>query len=328
MEQLKIINEDFNNFIKPRMKEIINSKIMILNIFFNIVCLIHNQCEYKSIYPHPEFQEKTFPIYILNMEIILLKIVKKIFLCYDWKDIDKIKLFFNILIKKILIQKLEQIKQLNENEYTFHLTLYRFLGLFINYFSFNYAIKNNKSLYEGIDFIKTKLFNSKEEMEKCIDLIINDYFKMFGFITGIRNGYFNYYEYLETYNELYFNDLHFIRTDFTLLKYLISISEDKIRLHTLIKASNIENIYSFFENIFIKQNIGEKNGIEEDEKKHILQWVRFFEIIINIMKNDSAYFWTIFTSYDEIISSKTKSELFDNIINNKYFMNDLKNNIK
>ena len=46
------------------------------------------------------------------------------------------------------------------------------------------------------------------------------------------------------------------------------------------------------------------------------------------MKNDSTHFCTILTSYNDVISSKTKLELFDNISNNQYLMNDLKNNLK
>ena len=67
-------------------------------------------------------------------------------------------------------------------------------------------------------------------MQKVIDIIIEDYFKFFGFITGIRNGYFNYYDSLETYNEYYFKNLKFLKIDFTLLKYLLSMSEKKINL--------------------------------------------------------------------------------------------------
>ena len=328
LDKFKIINDDLNYFIKPKIKELINSKFNLDKIFLDIACLIHNQCEYKSIFPHPEFQERTFPIYILNIEIILIKIVNKIYLCYDWKDIDKTKNFFNCLIKKIINQKPEGIKQLNENEFSFHLTIYRFLGVFLNYLSFNYAIKNNKKIIDSIEYIKTKLFNSKEEMEKTIDIIINDYFKMFGFITGIRNGYFNYYDNLDTYNELYFNELYFLRTDFTFLKYLISMSEKKISLDRLLKSSNLENIYSFFNTIFKDNNSNEDIIIGEDEKNHVLQWVRFLEIIILIMKNDSTHFWAILTSYNDILFSKTKSELFDTIINNEYLMNTLKNNLK
>jgi len=328
MEYFKAINDDLDHFLGPKMKELINTKINLINIFLNIVSLIHNQCEYKSIYPHPQFQEKPFPTYFLNLEIILQKAINKIFLYYNWENMDSVKILFDSVIKKIINQKTEQIKQLNENEYSIHLSLYRFLGIFLNYFSFNYAIKNNKSLFDGIEYIKTTLFNSKEEMEICIDIIINDYFKMFGFITGIRNGYFNYYEYLDNYYEFYFNDLIFIKTDLTLLKYLIAMSEKKLSLDKMLKSSNIENIYSNFKTIFIGKNEDKKSEFEEEDKNNILQWIRFFEIIICIMKNDFTHFSTILTAYNDVISSKTKSELFDTISNNKYLMNDLKNNLK
>ena len=92
-------------------------------------------------------------------------------------------------------------------------------------------------------------------MEKCIDLIIHDYFKMFGFIIGTRNGFFNYYDILDTYYELYFNDLYFIKTDFTLLKYLLAMSDKKLSLDKMLNSSNIENIYSFFNKIFTEKKI-------------------------------------------------------------------------
>jgi hypothetical protein len=96
----------------------------------------------------------------------------------------------------------------------------------------------------------------------------------------------------------------------------------------MLKSSNIESIYSNFATIFIGKNKEQNNEHKEDDKNHILHWVRFFEIIICIMKNDSTYFCTILTSYNDVISSKTKLELFDNISNNQYLMNDLKNNLK
>ena len=117
MEYFLILNDDLKNFIKPKMKELFNSKINLIYIFLNLTCLIHNQCEYKSIFPHPEFQEKDFQIYFLNWEVFLLKILNTIFLCYNWKDEEKTKNFFKSLIKKILNQKSEGIKELNENEY-------------------------------------------------------------------------------------------------------------------------------------------------------------------------------------------------------------------
>ena len=322
------ISNDFCYFIRPKLKSLINSKYNLIKIVLDIACLFHNLCEYESIFPHPEFQDKKFQIDILNCELFLIKIINSIILCNDWNDKIKIKNFFDYIINKILNQNSEGIKQLKEKEYSFHLTLYRFFGIFLNYFSFNYVLNNNKNLYEAIEYIKNELFKSKEEMEKVIILIINDYFKMFGFITGIRNGYFNYYDSLEKYNEIYFNNLYFLKTDFTLLKFLLAMSEKKLNIDEILKVSNIENMYIIFNNVFKEKNLNNKDKINEDEKKHIKQWIRLFEIIINIMKNDSTYFCNILTFCEEIISSKSQNEIFNKIKNNKNMMNDLKNNLK
>ena len=323
-----IINDDFKIFNKLKMKEIIDSNINLTKIFIDISCLIHNQCEYESIFPHPEFQDKIFSFELIKCETLLMKIAYNINFCYNIEDITKIKKIFDYLINKILNQNLGGIKELKKNEFSFHLTLYRFFGIFLNYFILNYTLNNNKNIIDTIEFIKINLFKSKEEMQKVIDLIIDDFFKMFGFILGIRNGYFNYYDSLDNYNEIYFNDLQIIKYDFTLLKYLLAMSEKKINIDNILKVSNIENIYSFFNKIFKEKNLNNDKENNEDEKQYIIQWIRLLEIIIYIMKNDSTHFSNLLTFYNDIISSRIKDNLFNKIKKNEKIMIDLKNNLK
>ena len=322
-----ILGNDSIYFIKKRTKKLINSKIIILKKIVDIASVIHNQCEYESIFPHPEFQEKKFSLELINSELILIKLTNRLNLCYEWEDKDILKDFFNYIINKILNQSSEKIKQLKDNEYSFHLTIYRLFGIFLNHFCFNYALNNNKNLIDAIEYIKKEIFNSKEEMQKVIDLIINDYFKLFGFITGIRNEYFNYYDSLNSYNDIYFNSLQFLKTDYTLLKYLLAMSDKKLNMDNMLKVNGIESNYSFFTKIFKDKKLNDKKDIEEDEKKHVMQWVRFFEIIISIMKNDSSHFHDILTYYNDVVCSKTKSDLFNKIKKNEELMKDLKNNL-
>jgi len=324
-------------FTKPKIREIISSNVNLFKAYVDIVCLLHNQCEYKSIVPHPPFQEKIFPLELLNYEFYSVNIYGEINLCYDWEEESKAKEFFDYLINKILNQKSEGIKQLNNNEFSFHLALYRLFGFFLNYFSINYALKNDKNLIDSMEYIKTKLFKSKEEMQKVIDLIIEDYLKMYGFIIGIRNEFFNYYEDLSNYNENYFNDLKLLKADFTLLKYLLTLSEKKINLDYIIEKSNIEYTYSFFNRIFKKdkkdviknkENEAKQKEIDEDYKKFVIQWVRIFEIVIYLMKNDSTHFWCLLTSYEKIFSLGIKMKFFEKIKRNSKIMLDIRNNLK
>jgi hypothetical protein len=91
---------------------------------------------------------------------------------------------------------------------------------------------------------------------------------MYGFIIGIRTGFFNYYEDLSNYNEDYFNDLKLLKADFTLLKYLLSLSEKKINLDYILEKSNIEYTYLFFKRIFKEDKkdfqLGDKNESNND----------------------------------------------------------------
>ena len=52
------------------------------------------------------------------------------------------------------------------------------------------------------------------------------------------------------YSRVYFIDQQFIKLDITLLKYLLSISENDLKFYDLLKKTNIEQTFSFFQNIF------------------------------------------------------------------------------
>jgi hypothetical protein len=112
------------------------------------------------------------------------------------------------------------------------------------------------------------------------------------------------------------------------------MSEKKINLENILMASNIENNFSFFNRIFDydnlskKDNLDKKDIIDVDEKNNIFQWVRLFEIIISIMKNDSTYFYNIFSFYNNITFSKLKTDFYNKVKSNVNLMTDIKNNLK
>ena len=333
--KLEIISQDLKYFLKPKSIILINSKRNLMKIILDIACLNHNINGYTSIFPHPEFIDKTFSFELLICESSIIDIINVINSCNDWKEEEKVKHYFDLIINKILNQKKEGINQLETNEFSFHLTLYRFFGIFLNYFSINYILNNDdKNLYDAMEYIKQKLFKSKEELDKVINLIIDDYYRMYGFILGIRNGYFNYYDSLDNYNEIYFNKLYFINIDYTIIKFLLVMSEKKINIENILMASNIENNFSFFNRIFDYDNLSKidnldkKDIIDVDEKNNIFQWVRLFEIIISIMKNDSTYFYNIFSFYNNITFSKLKTDFYNKVKSNVNLMTDIKNNLK
>ena len=116
-------------------------------------------------------------------------------------------------------------------------------------------------------FLKKTFYESQEQVEKLVDVVLKDYYKFFGFLCGCKNSYFNYYE-KASLNFIIYTDFTFYKNDVTLLKYIFVLTDRKIDINSFLKLSNIENVYSKFNNIF---NLGliekEKPIPEKIEKK-------------------------------------------------------------
>ena len=327
-----IASNEFKCFTKAQYIKIIYSNNNLVKEFIDIASLFHNCFGFKSIVPHPEFQNKKAFQDVFNSELYIVLINGIIFLnlCNDFENnFDKIKEIFDYFVKKILNQKSEGIKQLEENEFSFHLTLYRIFSIFINMLIMTYSLKNNKNIIDSIEYFKNNLFKSKEEMQKLIDIIIFDYLKFFGFISGVGNEFFNYYEDLGSYTNFYYKNERLLKFDFILLKYLFAMSDKKLTLDYILRASNIENTYSFFNSIIKSENANnlEKRD-ENDQYKDIMQVVRVLEIIITIIKNDSVHMWGLLFFYQLINSGRMQSSLYDNLKKNDKITKDLENMLK
>jgi hypothetical protein len=265
LSPIQYMGNDTGYFAKPKMRKLMTEKTSIMKRVIDIICLIHNENEIISIVPHPEFQHKGIANYLINIESSLLNIVKEINIFIEWEKMEQLKDIFKYLINKILNQKKEGIKQLKEDEYSFHLGLYRCFGLFLNSFCFNFSFNNNDcKIIDAIQYFTQNFFESKNQVDEFIDIIKKDYFKLFGFIAGAKNNYFNYYNNVNNYNIKYFRDQEFCLIDFSLLKYLFVMNDTKIDIISFLKISNIENVFSSFEKSFIS-NIKNNENINKGD---------------------------------------------------------------
>ena len=258
------LRTDTKYFSKPKVKKLMTEKTSLMKRVIDMICLIHNEKEFKSIVPHPQFQNKGCSSKLIELEIKLLDVVQEINIFIDWEKIDIIKEFITYLINKILNQEKEGIKQLEDDEFSFHLGLYRCFGIIMNAFCFYYSFNKNCSLMDSVNVFKENFFSSKEQVEQFINIIIKDYFKLFGFIAGAKNNYFNYYESLYIYSNYYFLSKSMYIMDFSLLKYLFVMKEKFIELDYFLQSSNVEDVYSSFKDSFILEN--KKKDIEENKK--------------------------------------------------------------
>ena len=236
---------------------------------------------------------------------------------------------------------------------------------------------------ESINYYKKNFFDSQEQIENLIDIILNDYCKYFGFICGCHNNFFNYYDRVNDYFKLYIN-FNLYQSDINLMKYIFVLSEKDISINSYLKLSNIENVYSKFDNIFNQGNnletnkekdkiitkesikgddniyIDDNSEIQEeilddisplapidillansfnnrnrrindknqDEYNIIMQWKMLLEFPIYIMRDNSCCYWSLINNYEKMIDSDKKINLYNQIKNNKFAMEDLKNILK
>ena len=258
---------DINYFLKPKSKLLMFEKTSYFKKIIDIICLFHNIYEYKSIVPHPSFQDKSPKNLLFKIEKCLIKISGLLNCCLDFEKIDILKEIYQYIINKILNQEKEGIKQLKENEFSFFLILYRSFSIFINAFCFNHSFINNCTLLVSINFFKKTFFESQEQIENLVDIILKDYFKFFGFLCGTKNDFFKYYDKPNLYFG-YYTEIFSYQNDVTLLKYIFALTERKIDINSYLKLSNIENVYSKFDQIFNLGKIIEYNpNIEHSKEK-------------------------------------------------------------
>ena len=370
-----LLQEDIKYYSRPKIKLLLMEKTAYFKKFFDIICFFHNIYKYISIVPHPEFQDKPVNEFLLSIDKFLTKIGGLLICSFDWNKMELLKQIYGYMINKILNQEKEGIKQLKDNEFSFYIILYRIFGIFLNGFCFNYSFINKCTIMESLNYFKSNFFESKEQVEIFVDIIIKDYCKFIGFIYGTKNNFFNYYDRANIYHGLY-TEFNVYYIDLTLLKYLFALTEKGININSLLKLSNIENVYNKFDQIFnlgiilnnnqIKEQSDENEEImkeinenilinlenlSEEEKQHfilryiinkkynksdkikdefniIMQWKNLIEFLIFILKEDSCCYNILINNYNETLSSKTKSDLFNNIKNNKYVMEDLNNILK
>jgi hypothetical protein len=159
------------------------------------------------------------------------------------------------------IMDVQKTNQLNPNEYSFHYTLYRGFSIFVVRYIFHYINANNiDDIYEGIKNV-TKIM---PDFKKIGEIIINDYFKLFGFMIACGENFLNYYGELMPYNEVYYFDYKdYILTDFALIKIFFSINDYQsyFSLLNIYKKSSLEGTYKIMKKHFFSNDITRRKKI-------------------------------------------------------------------
>jgi hypothetical protein len=94
--------DDIEYFSKPKIKELVGKKVSIIKRVIDSICLIHNELEFESIFPHPEYQSKGINDDLVELESKLLSIIENLSNMINWKDSNLTKDIFQYIINKIM----------------------------------------------------------------------------------------------------------------------------------------------------------------------------------------------------------------------------------
>ena len=298
--------------IKPVSQPYLSNNTNIIFKLIDMVALLHNINPIKVITPRPETkQEYKFLVDILDIEIWLLDIFSLYVTLFNFDNIDIVKQVFSYFTKAIQNPKIK----LGDDEYTFHITLYRAFSIFLNRYCFHEANKANSNVFKTLKNVD-KLMPSFQE---CSKEMIKSIFKVFGFITACGEGFFIYYgESMSKYEYLYYYNRDFIYRDFCLLKYLLALKENAeyLGFKTILKLCQVENSDKPIEEYILKgDKIASPDLWLNDSNKQYLKFSsKILFIILSLLRNNTSLIWNLGASYDIMKGNKIPDILIGDIL--------------
>ena len=300
-------------FLKPVALDYLSNNTNIVLRLIDLLSIFHNFNPIKVIFPRPTTnQDFKYNMDLLEIEKNLLEIYSTSISIFNFDNNDSVKEIFNYFSK--LIQ--EKIKnELNENEYSFHITLYRAFSIFLNRYCFHEANKNNTNIFKSLNNVN----NIMPDFIKCSEEMIKSVYKVFGFITACYEGFFSYYGGdMKQYEYLYYYYPQFINRDFCLLKYLLSLKENAkyLGFNEILKLCQVENSYKPIEDYILKTDkvVSPDLWLNDDNKQYLKFSSKILFIILSLLRNNTSLIWNLSSSYEALQSNKIKDKLIEDIL--------------
>ena len=298
-------NETIHKFAK---KKIIYTKLIdIMYLFHNHNSIIEENLFFKREGYKTDFMTSEFNLIIIFMFVVSYKSFNK-----ENENEDKEILLY--LISKI--NEKHDTNNLNFDEYSFHITLYRALSVYITRFAFA------KTVHEGIDFYESIIYLIKDipNHEDTFTLIYNNMFKYIGFVKSTELGYWNHYgENMGNYSHI-FSKSFINKTDLCLIKILHSLSLPNVstNLFDILKLAEVKSSYQVIENI--KTNLNENSDdVEyyETIERDLTFNARVLDVYLKSLRENFCFFsllifsnqyFQYFKIYDDVLSNVALKE--------------------
>ena len=319
---LNILNKEIANYFKKEEK--------FYKFYFKLIDMLASLHNINSIETNSKhvYKGDAFIKSLLHTELNLLDLFSSITTLLDFNDHNIIQNIFTYFDKKIY-QK--QYKLLKESEYSYHISLFRGFSIFLNRYCF-FISKDHKINGEDIISGIKSVSQLMEHYEDCVELLLKELLKLFGFVTACGENLLNYKgEYMYFYETSYYYSYKFIYRDFCLMKYLLHYNEKyqnksafNVSFQQIIKNCSVENSYSKLNEIdFFANRSNENEEISvidwvnnKDNQKCLIFNQRILNIILNIIRDNTCLIWNLGSSYKALHRRGIEDSLMDEIINN------------
>ena len=306
----KVVNNlkfDILNLLSPKTMSLFVSDIKQFYLpLIDILAKFHNINSIKGKFNYT--QQETSDSYnsvLIQTELSLLDIFTTMTSIIDFDKENLIKIIFSDFNEKISEKK---YKNLAEDEYSYHISLFRGFSIFLNRYCFFFAIKNNSDITKGCEYIKkNKLMQNYDE---CFKILFSEMSKLFRFFAACGADFFiRYGEKMKLYEKTYYYTYKFVYRDFSLMKYLIphgtfkeffSLSSEIIKSLLYNENNNNKNIKLFLE--------------QGDNKKYMKSISRLLSITLNIIRNNGSLIWNLGSSFKALQSCQIEDKILKQVI--------------
>ena len=292
---------------KPTLNYLSNNTNIIFKLI-DLTAMLQNVNVVKVIKPRPIYNKGSkYKVEILDVELWLLDVFALFISIFNFDDVDLVKEVFTYFSKVILKKNKKALK---DDEYSFHIPIYRAFSIFLNRYCFFEANKNNTNILKSLQSAITLM----PDFKNCSKIMIKSIYKVFGFVTGCEEGFFNYYgETMGRYEYLYYYNPEFIYRDFCLLKYLLSIKEnaDYISFNKVLEYCQVEDSHKPIEDYILK--IGKVDVLDPQKLENNKPYLKFSSkilfLILSLLRNNTSIFWNLCSAYKMMRKNKLRDKL-------------------
>ena len=309
---------DIKYFMKPFSVQYFLNNLEYYKKIIDLLSILHN---FRFYIIADEFIKDGYDSEDFKIEIYINSFTNYMFSILNFdneKIINEILMYF--------IEKINNITFLDNYEHSFHISLIRGFGIFLNRYTFYLSDKYNIDLYDSL----IKIMKLIPNCEKICEIIIKNLLKNLGFILSIEFKMWIYYGInMELYFNSYFDYFILYLIDCSLIKYMFSLDFNKkfFTIKNILEFCNVNDSHKDFNNEIFDNNENFLNAdlswCKDDKlNKQTKLNARIIEIILKILRNNINIFDLFGFSNSEVNSSN----LTDNLLNK--FLNQERNKIK